>query len=101
MTETTVRPNGKVYRPRRRIQVEEFETPDEGTGIMVLRTHNVMYASLLAARALHNLDLDPAKPILTWVKDVPWDDSGMYDYSWVYDPVRGIPVVYWNPENPW
>lgn len=89
------RPNGKTYRPRKPVSVSTFENY-EGESVLVWRTHNVFYAGLLAARSLRERDLDPADVQVSWWREVPWSDSGMYARSLIEDPDRGVPVVYWD-----
>lgn len=98
--ESTTRPNGKVYRPRRPPRVEEYGDGDGSTGVMVLGTHNAFHAGLLAAGSINAYDLDPTNLTVCWLKLVPWDATGGgYDRTWIDDPVTGTPAVMWN--IPW
>lgn len=94
---TAVRPNGKPYRRRAPVRVEQFETYDEGTGIVVVGTHDVELARHLAAGIIVEYDLTDVEPRPLWWRLVPWDGTGQFDQIWIDDPVRGVPVVVWQP----
>lgn len=92
---TAVRPNGKPYRRRAPLRLEQFATYDDGTGVLVVGTHDIEAARALAAGWLAEYDLTDAEPQLAWWRLVPWGD--VWDQTWITDTVRGFAVVVWQP----
>lgn len=93
------RPNGKPYRPRSEVRVENYTTTDDMTAVVVIGTHDVDRATELA-RERWEWDNDPPLPagVRRWWRLVPWGGHG--DGTWIDDEVRGRPVVTFDPE-PW
>lgn len=91
--EAMVRPNGKLYRPRKPPEVVTFHDYHECTGVAVLRTLDVQTAVELAADQIAEFDLDPANAGTDWWRSVPWDPTGYGDWAYLSDPVRGVPCV--------
>lgn len=103
MTEQIVRPNGKPYRPRSAVRVEEWITSDDTTALVVIGTHDVDRAAELARHSWEcNEGVDVPLPggVRRWWRLVPWSTGHGYDQSWVEDEVRGRPVVTFEPV-PW
>lgn len=94
---TAVRPNGKHYTRRKPLEVTEFGTYGGDIGVVVLGTHDVTQAKAIAEHVLVEYDLDSSEPSLNWWRNVPWDESGQFDWSWINDCVRGTPCVVWEP----
>ena len=98
---TAIRPNGKPYCRRKSPAVSTYASEWSAlAGVIVLRTHDRDEAHRIASQALAELayeyDMEPIQPEdgeLGWLRLVPWDDSRVYDQSWVGDPVRGVPCV--------
>lgn len=98
--ELFIRPNGRLYRPRKGLVAQLFE--DDGVGLIVLRTHDRLKAFEFARALLSpgaQEAIAPEDGTLMWVRLVPWDEGGWYDFSWVDDPVRGVPAVVWHPRG--
>jgi hypothetical protein len=94
-----IRPNGKPYRSRTPVRVEEYVTPDEGTSIVVVGTHDVDVAADLACDAgANHHDYPLPEGVASWWRLVPWNTSGQGDRSWIDDLVRGRPVVRFEAE---
>lgn len=92
------RPDGRLYRARKVVEVAEFtDTSTEMIGVVVLRTHDVEQAKRCAAAALAEYELDATEARLDWWRVVPWDSSGMFDRSYISDSVRGVPCVVFEP----
>lgn len=88
-TEQVARPDGTVYRARRRPVVEEYGGYGHGgsdpTGMLVTRTHDVDAACALVARHWESEFGGPLPaPVPVWVRSVPWSEDSAYDYSWQY-----------------
>lgn len=94
---TTVRPGGKIYRPIKAPALIEYGDHFHSELPAVTRTHDLDVATALLRR--FSYDVDEYEHELTWWRYVPWDDSGMYDSSYVYDDVRGTPVVRFYPKE--
>lgn len=96
------RPNGMPYRPRSEVRVENYFTHDEQTAVIVIGTHDLDKAAKLA-RHTWDCDNNPAPlpvGVRRWWRLVPWDTGhGQGDQSWIDDPVRGRPVVTFEPEE--
>jgi len=98
-TETLTRPNGKLYRPRRKLlyaHAWENDGYDEDCGVIVLGTLDVERARELAVemcRYWYDMAVaaDPA-PVPGW-----WRDGFWYgERRWAYDDLRGAPgVMFW------
>ena len=91
-----VRPNGKVWRPRKPLRFTEFSTNDYETGFVVFGTHDVEEALNLLGIYFSDYGLDPEQAEVTWWRSVPWSDGG-FDYSFITDPERGTPCVVFEP----
>lgn len=93
MTETLTRPNGKTYRPRGRLRVVSIDDPfDDTARVIVLGTHDSERALPLALQEWRSCGYDEpmdSNGAPTWLREVPWDDSGQADYSLLDDPERG------------
>ncbi len=105
-TEQVNRPDGTVYRARRRPEVEEFSTAEDLCGgFMVTRTHDVDVAAALVARPWNGIFDQPVPaPVARWVRLVPWNDYGTADRSWVDatpDERGAIPVGGFRAEDIW
>jgi hypothetical protein len=94
--ETITRPNGKPYRRRKPLTVIEFLDPDGGTGILVLGTHDEARAREAFGQTIEALFEQDHRPERSWVRLVPWDQSGTCDSSWVHDESRGTPALEWS-----
>jgi hypothetical protein len=105
-TEQVSRPDGTVYRARRRPAVEEFITVDDLCGgFMVTRTHDVDVATALVARPWRGVFDQPLPaPEIRWVRLVPWSHYGTTESSWVdatpHDR-NAIPVVQFSAVDIW
>lgn len=90
------RPNGKMYQPRKLIAVSwsnDGDPLEDWAGCIVLGTHDVDVARLLAERAcgyFHGTRY-AVKPSRVWVRD--GFENG--ERIWVYDEVRGRAGVRW------
>lgn len=81
---TVIRPNGKVYRPRkppRAVEVDNTEGRwDEPTMLVyVLGTHDVERAHALALKLHHAADKDTAQ--LSWTRDVIRNHERVFEYD--------------------
>ena len=92
-----VRPNGRIYRPKKPPSLEEYTTYDQEDSIVVVRTHDITVATLLAADKIAEYDLQGCEVMQEWWRLVPWDHNGMFPRSWITDEVRGTPCVVWYP----
>ncbi len=55
--ETIIRPNGKPYRPRKGMKLAGFKDDNDGSWVLVLRTHDVDKARRYAeSRGMRHLD---------------------------------------------
>lgn len=97
MSEELVRPNGKLYRPRKRPSVELIADHRDDTGVVVLRTHDYQTAIELASNLIDEYGLNPTTAYTAWWRLVPFDMSGYHDTSWIDDPVHGVPCVVITP----
>lgn len=92
--EAVVRPNGKLYRPRKPPAVESFcDWYDDWEGAVVIRTHDIPLALELAADRIAELDLKPELACINWWRLVPWSATNEFDTNWIVDEVRGVPCV--------
>ena len=92
--EVFTRPNGKPYRPQLAPRVDTYQDQDDYECVVVLRTHDIAKAIELAADQIEYLGLDGANATTDWWRSVPFNPMGTgYDWSWINDPVRGIPCV--------
>lgn len=84
-----IRPNGKLYRPRKVTCHAWVDSNDEVSGVLVLGTHNIDVAQPLADEAVR-----------CWadgsMRAEPWREPGWYrdgyaygERAWVDDPLRG------------
>jgi hypothetical protein len=88
--EPTVRPNGKVYRPRRPLRSAPYDDHDFQHGVIVLGTHDIELARAAAVRAgceCGEPKFDKGSP--GWLRQgyqhgEPW---------WINDDVRGAAAV--------
>jgi hypothetical protein len=96
MAETLTRPNGKPYRRRAPVRIEQFETYDDGTGVVVVGTHDIERARKAAAPELDEYDLTDVEPQASWWRLIPTHGQ-QFDNTWIEDPARGAPVVVWQP----
>jgi len=93
-----VRPNGKTWRGRKPVRVEEFTDPWDDTGFVVLGTHDVAHAlALLGADRVFEYGLNVEQARTDWWRRVPWDPFGSYDSSYITDAERGTPCVVFAP----
>lgn len=98
MTEQIIRPNGKVYRPRKAPSAITLDDHDGMTAfVVVFRTHDIERATELAQPLLDEyLDYrGQITPDLVWLRERP-DRDYMGGRVWADDPVRGIPCVQWE-----
>lgn len=88
-----IRPNGKLYRPRGNLRVEEWENDGLGAecGVMVFGTLDVTEARPFAEKAIRGrFGMDDAlSPHADWLR--MGYRSG--EHCWVRDEVRGAPAV--------
>ncbi len=90
----TLRPNGKVYRPKKAPSVETFFDRNDYEAVVVLRTHDFDLALKLAADWIDAMELQPDKAYEDWWRLVPYDaNCSGHDRTWVTDTVRGVPCV--------
>lgn len=85
-----VRPNGKIYRPRkppRSIRIDDWDSEDEpNSWVYVLGTHDIERAWQLAQR-VYGTDRDTAEQ--TWIRHTMRDNEHCYDL----DDIRGAAAV--------
>lgn len=93
MAEELVRPNGKLYRPRKKVTAVTFQDRYNYTGVAVLRTHDVSAARVAFASLLGEHELWFAEGRRDWWREVPWDSGSGCDWSWITDEARGVPCV--------
>jgi hypothetical protein len=94
------RPNGKWWKGRKPIRVEEFMDYDGGEALVVLGTHDIEKAADLVGekRIADDLGLSVEDGEQHWWRLVPWDATGAgFDSTWIVDPVGGTPCVVWTP----
>jgi hypothetical protein len=85
-----VRPNGKLYRPRK-LRVEEWNVRWQGQfSVLVLGTHDIDQALPLARQRAFEYDVEDIRLVETgW-----WHDSiRNHDRYWTPDDVRGAAGV--------
>lgn len=90
--EPIVRPNGKLYRPRK---IVVFVVGEEDEGVLVLGTHDEQRAQVLAdqmAAYVAGADFVAASPETGWYRD--GFECG--ERRWVSDEERGRPGVYFR-----
>lgn len=92
-----VRPNGKVYRPRKGVEAVTFEDRYGYTGVAVLRTHDIEDARTRFTNLLAEHELWYAEGACDWRRAVPWADDPGHDWSYISDAVRGVPCVVFEP----
>jgi hypothetical protein len=86
--EPVTRPNGKVYHPRRIVAYEVAGDGDYDDGVLVLGTHDIPRAQVLADRVAKRLagsTFTAACPEAGWWRD--GFEGG--ERRWVWDGVRG------------
>lgn len=89
-----VRPNGKVYRPRKPPALQSYvDWSDDREAVVVLRTHDIRLSLELAADKIAELELIAANAHTDWWRLVPFDTGSGYERNWIPDPVRGTPCV--------
>lgn len=96
---TAIRPDGRVYAPRKPAALTSAEDEHGITSwVIVLRTHDREIAYRLAAPELADLGwrYGPGDGELRWLREVPWCEDGYHDWSYIDDPVRGVPCVVWS-----
>lgn len=81
-----VRPDGRVYRPRRLV-VQEWED-DWESGVLVLGTHDVVRARALALGVCHR-DHGPESTALFVATGWYRDGYAYGERAWIHDDVRG------------
>lgn len=92
-----VRPNGKVYRPRKAPRFTEYEDYSScDLKPLVLGTHDLAIAERIVGDCWDDYGVDKNAPVKAWWRD------GMRDgrRTFIDDPERGIPVIYWE-DQPW
>ncbi|MGV8973696.1 MAG: hypothetical protein ACOH10_15355 [Rhodoglobus sp.] len=97
MPEMTLRPNGKVYRPRKGLQASVCSSMDEGEGIIVRGTLDVDKAREIARKIWGHTEnddtVDDAPTLTGWFRLVPWDAGFGFDSTWMVDEAHGSPCV--------
>jgi len=89
-----VRPNGKVYRPRKGLRVAVYDNRDTGGighGIMVLGTHDIAAAVDVATRnpGDYECEISAEYAVVGWTRDGYQNNQRW----WTEDPVRGAASV--------
>ena len=80
--EMVPRPDGTVYRARKRPHAELLGGDWDDACVIVWRTHDVDVAVALAGDQARREGADlPARVARGWFRSVPWDAGGGYDYS--------------------
>jgi hypothetical protein len=94
LLEPVTRPNGKKYRPRK-LRAEVLNTgPPEEEGVLVLGTHNIEIAQIIAQNALDCYEWN-LRPVNGWTG---WWRSTVRDHETYYeqDTVRGAAGVWFE-----
>ena len=93
--EVLTRPNGKTYRPRGPLRIEEYVDHEERTCVVIVGTHDLERATGLAAERWEEWYDDGSLPAgqRRWMRLVPFDTGTGYDHNWVIDEVRGSACV--------
>jgi hypothetical protein len=97
--EATIRPNGKVYRPRRLRSVVMDSHDGNSTLVVVLGTHDRAVADSLAEEEARRYRLDPiadAGARTSWYRQTIRGGDDVYEE----DPVRGAACVVYNWDEP-